>query len=126
MVNVGTGQGDELTPREREFIRQYVNMGMQIELMIGSRGGLLGRGLTELYHRDLLNSPLVLDREERVELFTKSSAKAKKTGRKARRKVSGYQKEFGKQLKILKKKHPRTKITRLMKRAHTATKKIRR
>ena len=39
MANVGTGQGDELTPREREFIRQYVNMGMQLELMIGSRAG---------------------------------------------------------------------------------------
>ncbi len=125
MANVGTGQGDELTPREREFIRQYVNMGMQIELMIGNRGGLLGRGLTELYHRDLFNSPLVLDRGERVELFTESAAVAKKGGRKVRRKVSGYQKEFGKQLKILKKKHPRTKISRLMKRAHTATKKIR-
>jgi len=35
--------------------------------------------------------------------------------------VSKYQKEFGKQLKKLKAKHPRTKITRLMKRAHSAT-----
>ena len=103
MANVGTGQGDELTPREREFIRQYVNMGMQLELMIGSRGGLAGRALTELYHRDLFNSPLVLDREERVELFTKTGSASKKAGRKVRRKVSGYQLEFGKQLKKLKK-----------------------
>jgi hypothetical protein len=125
MANVGTGQGDELTPREREFIRQYVNMGMQLELMIGSRGGLLGRGLTEIYHRDLFNSPLVLDRQERVDLFTDTAEVAKKTGKKARRKVSGYQKEFGKQLKKLKKKHPRTKISSLMKRAHRATKKVR-
>ena len=86
MANVGTGQGDELTPREREFIRQYVNMGMQLELMIGSRGGLAGRALTELYHRDLFNSPLVLDREERVELFTKTGSASKKAGRKVRRK----------------------------------------
>ena len=42
---------------------------------------------------------------------------------KKKRKVSKYQKEFGKQLKMLKLKHPRTKITRLMKRAHTATRK---
>ncbi|AXQ65475.1 MAG: hypothetical protein [Circular genetic element sp.] len=125
MANVGTGQGDELTPREREFIRQYVNMGMQLELMIGSRGGLAGRALTELYHRDLFNSPLVLDREERVELFTKTGSASKKAGRKVRRKVSGYQLEFGKQLKKLKKKHPRTKISRLMRRAHIATKKVR-
>lgn len=45
---------------------------------------------------------------------------------KKRRKVSAYQREFGRQLKRLKKKHPRTPITRLMKRAHTATKKARR
>ena len=42
---------------------------------------------------------------------------------KKKRKVSKYQKEFGKQLKKLKAKHPRTKITRLMKRAHSATRK---
>lgn len=43
---------------------------------------------------------------------------------KKKRKVSKYQKEFGKQLKKLKAKHPRTKITRLMKRAHSATRKV--
>jgi len=42
---------------------------------------------------------------------------------KKKRKVSTYQKEFGRQLKKLKAKHPRTKITRLMKRAHSATRK---
>ncbi len=46
-----------------------------------------------------------------------------KTRRK--RKVSGYQKEFGKQLKKLKKKHPRTKISQLMRRTHIATRKVR-
>ena len=40
-----------------------------------------------------------------------------------RRKPSKYQKELGKQLKMLKKKHPRTPIIRLMKRAHRATRK---
>ena len=40
-----------------------------------------------------------------------------------KRKPSKYQKELGKQLKMLKKKHPRTKIINLMKRAHRATKK---
>lgn len=40
-----------------------------------------------------------------------------------KRKKSKYQRELGRQLKILKKKHPRTAITRLMKRAHKATKK---
>jgi hypothetical protein len=40
-----------------------------------------------------------------------------------KRKKSKYQLELGKQLKMLKKKHPRTPITRLMKRAHRLTKK---
>jgi hypothetical protein len=40
-----------------------------------------------------------------------------------KRKVSKYQKEFGRQLKKLKAKHPRTKIQNLMKRAHAATRK---
>jgi hypothetical protein len=40
---------------------------------------------------------------------------------KKKRKVSKYQKEFGKQLKKLKKLHPRTKIQNLMKKAHRRT-----
>lgn len=40
-----------------------------------------------------------------------------------RRKRSKYQKELGRQLKMLKKKHPRTKITALMKKAHRLTRK---
>ena len=40
-----------------------------------------------------------------------------------KRKRSKYQKELGRQLKMLKVKHPRTPITRLMKKAHRATKK---
>jgi len=47
-------------------------------------------------------------------------------GKKKKRKVSAYQKEFGRQLKKLKKKHPRTPVQRLMKRAHAATRKARR
>lgn len=42
---------------------------------------------------------------------------------KPKRKVSKYQKELGKQLKMLKQKHPRTKVTALMKRAHRLTRK---
>jgi len=40
-----------------------------------------------------------------------------------KRKVSDYSKQFGIILKALKKKHPRTPVTRLMKRAHIATRK---
>jgi hypothetical protein len=42
---------------------------------------------------------------------------------KKKRKVSNYQKEFGKQMKKLKKKHPRTKMSNLMGKAHQATRK---
>ena len=42
------------------------------------------------------------------------------------RATSAYNKEFSRQMKALKKKHPRTPATKLMKRAHTATKKARR
>jgi hypothetical protein len=38
-----------------------------------------------------------------------------------KRKKSKYNREFGRQLKNLKVKHPRTKVSALMSRAHTAT-----
>jgi len=40
-----------------------------------------------------------------------------------RRKRSKYNKELSKQLRMLKVKHPRTAVTKLMKRAHRLTKK---
>ena len=43
--------------------------------------------------------------------------------KKKKRKVSKYQKEFGKQMKKLKAAHPRTKVTQLMARGHRATRK---
>tara|TARA_R100000655_G_C2885032_1_gene175988 strand:+ start:17 stop:256 length:240 start_codon:yes stop_codon:yes gene_type:complete len=42
---------------------------------------------------------------------------------KKKRKVSAYQKAFGRHLKLLKAKHPRTKTKDLMKRAHANTRK---
>lgn len=42
---------------------------------------------------------------------------------KKKRKVSKYQKEFGRQLKKLKTKHPRTPVSSLMARGHKATRK---
>jgi len=42
--------------------------------------------------------------------------------KKKRKKVSKYSKEFGIQLKKLIKKHPRTKVTKLMSQAHRNTK----
>lgn len=56
----------------------------------------------------------------------RSSTRFPLPSQKKKRKVSAYQKEFGRQLKKLKQKHPRTPVTRLMKRAHAATKRARR
>ena len=42
---------------------------------------------------------------------------------KKKKKVSAYNKEQAKQIKILRKKHPRTKVTALMAKAHKATRK---
>ena len=42
---------------------------------------------------------------------------------KKKRKVSRYQKEFGRQMKKLKAAHPRTKVTALMARGHSAARK---
>jgi len=43
--------------------------------------------------------------------------------KKKKRKVSKYSREFGRQLKALKKKHPRSKIGSLMSQAHVKTRK---
>ncbi len=53
----------------------------------------------------------------------KSGGKA--SSAKKKRSPNAYNKEFSKQMKKLKKKHPRTPVTKLMKKAHTATKKAR-
>jgi len=59
------------------------------------------------------------------QLLTPRGGKEAQPGMKPRkkRKVSDYSKQFGIILKALKKKHPRTPVTRLMKRAHVATRK---
>jgi len=65
------------------------------------------------------------DPREPGQLLTPRGGKEAQPGMKPRkkRKVSDYSKQFGIILKALKKKHPRTPVTRLMKRAHVATRK---
>jgi len=53
---------------------------------------------------------------------TAVAGKAAKTVRKGRKKVSKYNRQFGKELKKLKAKHKRTPVSQLMARAHRATK----
>ena len=43
--------------------------------------------------------------------------------KKKKRRVSRYQREFGRQMKKLKAAHPRTKVTALMSKGHSATRK---
>jgi len=50
------------------------------------------------------------------------SAPVRKTEKKVKRKVGKYQKVFGKKLRALKKKHPRSAASVLMKKAHRQTK----
>jgi len=50
------------------------------------------------------------------------SAPVRKTEKKVKRKVGKYQKLFGKKLRSLKQKHPRTSPSILMKKAHRQTK----
>jgi len=73
--------------------------------------------------------------DEIAELFEMGSKTVKSARRlkraatpvakKVKRKASAYSKEVGKQLKKLKKKHPRTPVSKLMKRAHAAAKRAR-
>ena len=51
------------------------------------------------------------------------SKPVRKAEKKVKRKVGKYQKVFGKKLKALKAKHPRTASSTIMKRAHRETKK---
>lgn len=118
-----------LTKREREFIEALSRRQDQLERIIGSTlGGGLGRGLVML-DQEAGDREFLLNRSN-TERNLQAGRIGKKVGvaarKKIKRKVSPYQREFGKQLKILKKKHPRTKISKLMRRAHTATKKVRR
>jgi len=50
-----------------------------------------------------------------------SLGKSMTVPKKKKRKVSKYSREFGRQLKALKKKHPRSKMSSLMSQAHVKT-----
>jgi len=111
-----------LTDRERAFIIALSARQDALERSIGARlGGPLGLGA------------VLIDQEfglfDNTESNLKVAAASKKAGKakrsKIKRQVSPYQREFGRQLKKLKKKHPRTDISRLMKRAHIATRRSR-
>lgn len=98
---------------------------MLIEILIAGRGG----GPVDLNQPPFTHRP-----EAGPPRRNRGSARGSRRARvplpkpkpKPKRKVSAYQREFGRQLKKLKKKHPRTPVTKLMKRAHAATRRARR
>lgn len=94
---------------------------MLIEILIAGRGG----GPV-----DLNQPPFKHPSPPRRNRGSRSTGRGSRRTRvplpKPKRKVSAYQREFGRQLKKLKKAHPRTPVTKLMKRAHAATKRARR
>jgi len=114
------------------MVRRYTAEDL-IDFLIMVKGGDAGRGLSEGPQTGLLEaiaedraSGSIRARLESVGDGRSFTQRSLRVAAKPKRKVSAYQKEFGRQLKRLKKKHPRTPVTRLMKRAHTATKKARR
>ena len=120
-----------LTAKERRMVEELTERQRQLEMIIGRAfGGSLGGAFVNLYHENPLNSPLTNLSQHNMDAAMlgkeiRTSGGRRRVKQKAKRKVSGYQKEFGKQLKKLKKAHPRTKIGTLMKRAHRATKRVR-
>ena len=85
------------------------------EIVVTARGQP-AKKLTRRSGRDIIRSSGQFSRAAILPNLPNSRTKKK-------RKVSKYQKEFGRQLKKLKAKHPRTQIKNLMKRAHSATRK---
>ena len=62
-------------------------------------------------------------RSAQMPISNEASSEIAIPAQRKKRKRSRYNRELSKQLKMLKRKHPRTAITSLMKRAHRATRK---
>lgn len=111
-----------LSKREKEIIDSIIDRQIQLENLIVGRISPLARLGMEVTRRDPFDSPFVISEKEHRSMSKKAASAGKRAGQAKRRKVSAYQKAVGKALKDLKKKHPRTPVTKLMKRAHRAAK----
>jgi hypothetical protein len=122
--------GPSTLPAVRVYRMSHWTSDDVIELLVGIlSGGRAGGGLPP--PPDLLNQMLTGSGHHRSTGTQPTRTPTRfplpsRAAPKRKRKVSAYQKEFGRQLKRLKKEHPRTPVTRLMKRAHAATKRARR
>lgn len=122
-----------LTKRERELINALVDAQLRVERQLARMAHPLAGLGVQVMHDNPLDSPLILDADDRRRIAISGGRVGSRaadrftnvTKPKIRRKVSPYQREFGRQLKKLKKKHPRTNISTLMKKAHRATRKVR-
>lgn len=115
-----------LSKREKAVIDEIVRRQLQLEsLIVGQISPVAGLG-QRLFRADPFDSPLIISGEEQRKGSRRAAAAGKRAGKAKRRKVSAYQKEVGRQIKKLRKKHPKTPVTKLMKRAHRAAKKKRR
>ena len=114
-----------LSKKERDMIDRIIDNQIRLEnLIVGRISPAAGLGL-RVMRNDPFDSPFIISESEHRAMSKRAAAAGKKVGRAKRRKVSAYQKAFGVELKKLKKKHPRTNISTLMKKAHRATKKKR-
>ena len=100
-----------------------------LEFLAYLKGGDAGRGSSFGPSTGLLEA-IAQDREAAPPRRNRGRGRGSRLSRvpipKPKRKVSAYQREFGRQLKKLKRAHPRTPVTKLMKRAHAATRRARR
>jgi len=93
-------------------------------ILVGGRGGGLVPGTPADIDRLLgLHGPLESSTTKGKPRRTARRAYEGVSGAKKPRKVSRYHKDLGVCLKALKKKHPRTPVPRLMKRAHACARK---
>jgi len=101
-----------------------MNRNEVIRTMVNDPGIKLTPEMVEIVNDDTL---MISDNGQLMSPIGRASSSARYDfngeEKKKKRKVSKYQKLLGKNLKALKKKHPRTKVTALMKRAHRMTRK---
>lgn len=101
-----------------------MNRNEVIRTMVNDPGIKLTPEMVEIVNDDTL---MMADNGQLMAPIGRASSSARfdfdREGKKKKRKVSKYQKLLGKNLKALKRKHPRTKVTALMKRAHRMTRK---
>ena len=100
-----------------DVVEQLVRDMQDISTIIGSGGTAIVQGA---FGRDTPPLSSFGAGRSAQDLFARSQ-EIFNPPKKKKRKVSKYQREFGRQLKMLKKKHPRTPTTKLMKKAHSKT-----